>query len=206
MTAFGYVRCSTSEQADSGLGLDAQRHAIERACEQRGLELGEVFVDAGFSGRDLNRPALTEALRTLRRGDTLVAAKLDRLSRSLYDFAGLMQTSRKQGWHLLVLDSPVDTSTPAGEVVASVLASFAQFERRLIGERTKAALAERKAQGVKLGRPSVLTDEEKMYVRGLAHVHGYHGTARVLNAEGARTSSGGKAWYPSSVRSVVMSG
>lgn len=78
--------------------------------------------------------------------DALCVAKLDRLSRSLLDFAGLMERSRKRGWSLVALDLGVDTSTPSGEMMASVLATFAQFERRLIGERTRAALAEKRAR------------------------------------------------------------
>lgn len=205
MTVYAYIRCSTGEQADSGLGLEAQARVIARECEQRGLVLGESFVDAGFSGKDLKRPELTRALKRLAPGDTLIAAKLDRLSRSLYDFAGLMERSRNEGWRLLVLDSPVDTSSPAGEVMASVLASFAQFERRLISQRTREALAEKKAQGVKLGRPSLLTEDERRHVIELAEAHGYCPAARLLNAEGARTGAGGRQWYGSSVRSLVMS-
>ena len=82
-----------------------------------------------------------------------MVAKLDRLSRSLLDFAALMEQARKRGWNLIALDLGVDTSTPAGEMMASVLATFAQFERRLIGQRTKDALAVKRAQGVVLGRP-----------------------------------------------------
>ena len=84
----------------------------------------------------------------------LVVAKLDRLSRSLLDFAALMERGRKRGWNLIALDLGVDTSTPSGEMMASVLATFAQqFERRLIGQRTKDALAVKRSQGVVLGRP-----------------------------------------------------
>jgi DNA invertase Pin-like site-specific DNA recombinase len=79
----------------------------------------------------------------LREGDAkaLVASKLDRLSRSMIDFTGLMATAQKQGWALVALDCAVDTTTPAGEAMANVLATFAQFERRLISQRTKDALA-----------------------------------------------------------------
>lgn len=91
----------------------------------------------------------------LQRGDacTLVVSKLDRLSRSLVQFAELMERSRRKGWSLVALDLGVDTSTPAGEMMASVLASFAQYERRLIGQRTRDALAVKREQGVRLGRP-----------------------------------------------------
>jgi len=83
----------------------------------------------------------------------LVVAKLDRLSRSTLDFAALMATVQTQNWALVGLDCAVDTSTPAGAAMAHVLPTFGQFERRLIGQRTKEALAAKKASGVRLGRP-----------------------------------------------------
>jgi DNA invertase Pin-like site-specific DNA recombinase len=86
----------------------------------------------------------------------LVVAKLDRLSRSMIDFTGVMAKAQKQGWALVALDCAVDTTTPAGEAMAHVLATFAQFERRLIGQRTREALAVKRKQGVRLGRPQDL--------------------------------------------------
>ena len=79
-----------------------------------------------------------------------MVAKLDRLSRSMLDFAALMNAAQKQGWALVALDLGVDTSTPYGEMMANVLATFAQFERRLISQRTKEALAQKRAAGVQL--------------------------------------------------------
>ncbi|MGA2932232.1 MAG: recombinase family protein, partial [Acidimicrobiales bacterium] len=93
-TVVGYVRVSTDEQATSGLGLDAQRAAIDDECSRRGWELVEVYEDAGASGKTIvGRPALQEALEAVRshRAGALVVAKLDRLSRSLLDVAALME-------------------------------------------------------------------------------------------------------------------
>jgi DNA invertase Pin-like site-specific DNA recombinase len=205
VSVFGYVRCSTREQADSGLGLDAQREAIRQECVRRELFLDDVFVDEGFSGKDLRRPALSECLDELSRGDTLVVAKLDRLSRSLVDFSSLLERSQREGWSLVVLDSPVDTSTPAGEALVSVLATFAQFERRLIGQRTRDALAVRKRQGMRLGPPSTLTEADRKMIREMAESSGYAPTARWLNEFGPRPGSGGRQWWASTVRSVVKS-
>jgi DNA invertase Pin-like site-specific DNA recombinase len=151
----GYIRVSTAEQADSGAGLEAQRQAIQVAAELRGWELVNIFEDA-VSGKSLNgRHELKKALADLkaRRADGLVVAKLDRLSRSIHDFSGLLEIARLQNWALVALDFDLDTSTPAGELVANVMASVAQWERRIIGQRTREGLAVRKAQGVKLGRP-----------------------------------------------------
>jgi len=98
------------------------------------------------------------ALEALEHGDVraLVVAKLDRLSRSMLDFTAVMARAQKQGWALVALDCAVDTTTPAGEAMANVLATFAQFERRLISQRTKEALAIKRAQGVRLGRPRTM--------------------------------------------------
>ena len=93
----GYIRVSTSEQADSGAGLEAQRAAIRSEAERRGWKLVHVFEDAGASGKSTNGPAgLQQALQAVERGGAhaLVVAKLDRLSRSLLDFASLMERGR----------------------------------------------------------------------------------------------------------------
>jgi DNA invertase Pin-like site-specific DNA recombinase len=135
MKAIGYIRVSTEEQADSGAGLEAQRRAIEQEASRRGWTLIGILEDAA-SGKSMNkRPGLKEALKAVDdgRAEALVVAKLDRLSRSLLDFSSLMERSRKAGWALVALDLGVDTTTPAGEMLANVLAVFAHFERRLIG-------------------------------------------------------------------------
>jgi DNA invertase Pin-like site-specific DNA recombinase len=125
---------STDEQGDHGAGLEAQRRAIVAECQRRGWQLVEVIEDAGYSAKDLKRPGIQEALRVLREGDAkaLVVAKLDRLSRSMLDFTALMATAQNESWALVALDCAVDTTTPAGEAMLNVLATFAQFERRLI--------------------------------------------------------------------------
>jgi DNA invertase Pin-like site-specific DNA recombinase len=204
----GYVRVSTDDQAGSGLGLSAQRQAISEACRLRSWGLHTVFEDAA-SGRSLDgRPGLQEALTSVNRGEAagLIVAKLDRLSRSLLDFAGLMEQSRREGWALVALDLGVDTSTPQGELMATVLASFAQFERRLIGQRTKEALAELKASGVQLGRPRLVGDDVVAYVQQLR----FDGltmrqAADRLNTEGVPTGTGSGQWFGSTVSRLLKS-
>lgn len=204
----GYVRVSTSEQAQSGAGLDAQRAAIRAECERRGWTLLAVQEDAAASGRTMNgRPGLANAVERLERheADALVVSKLDRLSRSLLDFASLMERSRRKGWALVALDLGVDTSTASGEAMASVLATFAQLERRLIGERTRDALAVKRQNGVRLGRPPVL---DRRLVRRIVRLRRsgatLAGIADRLNREGVSTAHGGERWRHSSVRAVVV--
>jgi|SRR5581483_3723236 len=207
MRVLGYVRVSSEEQGESGAGLEAQRRAIVAECERRGWQIVGVIEDAGFSAKDLKRPGIQEALRVLREGDAkaLVAAKLDRLSRSMLDFTALMATATKQGWALVALDC-VDTTTPAGEAMANILATFAQFERRLISQRTREALAVKRSQGVRLGRPPTMPREvverirrERAEGRTLAAI------ANGLNEDQVPTAQGGLRWYPATVRHVVRS-
>ena len=151
----GYLRVSTEEQAVSRLGLADQRAAIEREAERRDWPAVTFLSDEGYSAKNLERPAIAEAIGRLRAGQAalLVVSKLDRLSRSLLDFATLMDQAHREGWELVVLDLALDTTTPSGRLMANVMASFAEYERHLIGQRTSAALQQRKAQGVRLGRP-----------------------------------------------------
>lgn len=209
MKILGYMRVSTGEQRQSGLGLKAQRTAITSECERRGWELVTIYEDQGASGKSLGgRSGLSEALGALDAGDAdaLVVAKLDRLSRSLLDFAGLMERSRRNGWALVALDLGVDTTTPSGEMVANVMATFAQFERRLIGQRTKDALAVKRAEGIRLGRPPSLPETvvhriQEMRERG----ESLRAIADRLNTDDVPTAHGGRKWYASTVRDVLAS-
>ncbi len=207
MRVLGYVRVSTEEQQRSGAGILAQREAIAEECQRRGWQLVEVIEDAGFSAKDLKRPGVQAALEELQRhkADALVVAKLDRFSRSMIDFTAVMAKAQKQGWALVALDCAVDTTTPAGEAMANVLATFAQFERRLIGQRTREAMAEKRKQGVRFGRPLSLPADvrariasERRAGRSLAVI------AAGLNADGVATAQGGRQWWPSTVRSILV--
>jgi DNA invertase Pin-like site-specific DNA recombinase len=203
----GYVRVSTAEQADSGAGLEAQRAAILAEVERRGWTLLDVLEDAGISGKATdNRPGLAIALDALYHGlaDALVVAKLDRLSRSLGDAVALLERSGREGWRLLALDLAVDTTTPQGEMIAHVMASFAQFERRLISQRTRDALAVRRAQGVRLGRPtSIPTEVVQRIVAMRASGTTQAAIADRLNADGVPTGRGGACWRQSSIAKVL---
>ena len=206
MRAVGYTRVSTDGQAESGASLDAQEAAIRAECECRGWELVRMATDTG-SGKSLDRRgALVEALAALDAGEAevLIASKLDRLARSVLDFAGMMARASKRGWSISVLDVAVDTSSPSGELMATVVSAFAQYERRLIGQRTKDALAARKSAGVRLGRPRKLDPATR------ARILAEHSAGRSLRAiagdliaEGVATAHGG-TWNASTIRRVVM--
>jgi len=198
---------STSEQTDSGAGLEAQRRAILAECERRGWHLVHVIEDPGYSAKDLKRPGVQEAMRVLtaREADALVVAKLDRLSRSMIDFTAVMAKAQKEGWALVALDCAVDTTTPAGEAMAHMLATFAQFERRLISQRTREALAVRKAQGVRLGRPATLpTKVVRRIQRERAAGKTLAAIAEGLNRDAVPTAQGGRQWHPATVRYTLQ--
>ena len=205
--AVGYVRVSTAEQHASGAGLEDQRRAVRAECERRGWKLLRTYEDAnGASARNLRRPALQEALEALSSGKAhvLVASKLDRLSRSVIDFATLMAQAEREGWSIVVLDVNVDTSTPSGTFMANVVAASAQYERELISERTKRALAVKQAEGVKLGRPRTVPDEVRTRIASLrAEGLSLRAIADKLNAEGVPTGQGGSRWYASAVSAVL---
>lgn len=203
----GYCRVSTEEQAVSGLGLKAQEKAIRGECDRRGLALVAIHTDAGLSAKTMARPALTTALANLNSGEgsILMVAKLDRLTRSVHDATGLMAAAERAGWGLVALDAPVDTTTPQGAAMAQVLAVFAELERRLIGERTKAALAVRRSQGVRLGRPQTLSQEVvRRIVDARSDGATWSSIANKLNDEEVPTAQGGKSWYPATVRHVAL--
>ena len=203
----GYIRVSTDRQVDSGASIASQKAAIIAECERNGWHLAEMIEDGGLSGKNLKRPGLQKALEMLNKGeaDVLMAAKLDRLSRSVKDFAQMVDMSNYYGWSVSVLDCKVDTSTPAGEMLVGVMVQVAQFERRIISQRTKDALAVKKAQGVTWGgsKPIMDTDTEDLILNLRASGMGMIAIAKELNARNVPTAKGG-SWHGSTVRVVLQ--
>jgi len=206
MRAYGYTRVSTEEQGDSKAGLEAQEQMIRDECAHRGWDLLGVRTDVA-SGKSLRRrDNLGRTLRDLAGGsaDVLVVAKLDRLSRSVMDFAAIMETAKAEGWSIVVLDMDVDMTTSMGELVANIMISLAQWERRVIGERTKAALTAVKARGTKLGRRSGVDRETLRLIRVLRESGlSWAKIAERLAAEDIPTSQGGQ-WHASTVRKLAL--
>jgi len=203
--ALGYARCSTQEQADAGNGLAAQETAIRAECERRGWQLLDVARDEGHSGKSLDRPALHAALQQIAAGEAggLIVAKLDRASRSVVDFGRLLEWFDAADATLVALDLGMDTSTSSGRLVANVMASVAEWERSVIGERTRDALAARKAQGLPVSRPSVTGPLADAIRRLRDQGFTYQAIADGLNAENVPTLRGAPAWRVSSVQSAA---
>jgi len=208
LAVVGYARVSTDEQGDSGAGLQAQRQAITAACVARGWHLVEVHEDVA-SGRAMSgRSGLEAALTAIEHGEAgaLMVAKVDRLSRSLADFTLLLARAQRERWNLVALDMGIDLDTPMGEAMANVAATFVQLERRLIGQRTRDALAVKRAQGVRLGRPRTLSDEVvARIVAERAAGRTLQAIADGLAADGVPTARGGRCWYPRTVLAVLES-
>lgn len=202
----GYTRVSTEEQAVSRNGLDAQRAVIAAEADRRGWGI-EYFTDEGVSGKVVGTQ-LVEALQRLASGqaDGLVVAKLDRLSRSIINAANIIESAQRQGWSLVMLDTGLDLTTAAGRMVAHNLMAFAQYERELIGERTKAALAAKKQRGERLGGPRLVKPGVVRRIvmdrnAGLS----FGQIAKALEAEGILSPAGLPTWQTSTVRRVFNS-
>ena len=158
MNAIGYVRCSTQEQSDSGLGLEAQRTRIRAYCALKSLRLVDIIEDAAVSGgkplgsRDGGRRLLD--LLHQRRADSVVMLKLDRGFRNAGDCLTTVEQWERKGIALHVADlggNAIDTTSAAGRFMLVVLAGAAEMERNLTRERTRAAMAVKRANGQRIG-------------------------------------------------------
>jgi len=207
--AISYRRVSTGEQADSGLGLEAQNTAIGKTIDARGWTVAAELVDAGISGSTppLNRPALAMALEMLaaRTADALVVAKLDRATRSVADLCYLLDLADKQHWDFIALDLGIDTSTPMGRAMAQMAGVFSELERKMIGQRTSDALQALKANGHRLGRPIELSEDVRQRIveernNGLS----LRSIAAGLTEDGIPTARGA-TWHASTIRAVLTS-
>ena len=219
MLAVTYLRVSTERQGRSGLGLEAQRDLIANFAEREGMELAAEFVEVETGkGPDAleRRPQLAAALAQARRLKCpVVVAKLDRLSRDVHFISGLM-THRTP---FIVAELGAD----ADPFMLHLYAALAEKERKVIAERTKAALAAKKAQGIKLGNPTnlpaaraIAADSTKAAADAFAanvlpiieQVRSAGATslraiAGALNARGVRTARGGR-WEAATVRNVLL--
>ncbi|MBM3652139.1 MAG: recombinase family protein [Alphaproteobacteria bacterium] len=146
----GYARVSKSEDQETALQIRALKKA---GCKK-------VFEEAAPGGR-WDRPELHRLLDQMRAGDTLVVWKLDRLSRSLKDLLVILERIDAMGAKFRSLTESIDTSGPAGRMMMQMLGSFAEFEREMIRERTRAGLREAREKGRLPGRKPRITEEQK---------------------------------------------
>jgi len=217
--AVAYYRVSRPSQGRSGLGIEAQKEAIRRFAEAEGIEIvaerTEVETGKGADALD-RRPELADALAAARRAKCpVVVAKLDRLSRDVHFISGLM--THRVPFVVAELGADVDP------FILHLYASLAQKERELISQRTREALARKKAQGAKLGNPrnpaeaaakgrEAIAANADEFAAGMAPIiEGIRaagittlaGIADALNKRGVRPSRGG-TWYAMTVRNVIL--
>jgi DNA invertase Pin-like site-specific DNA recombinase len=208
-----YTRVSTREQADSGLGLAAQREKLTDETARRDWPDVRWVVDDGVSATTAaaDRPNLGPALRDMREGDVLVVTRLDRLSRSVHDFAGLLSVAIGRGWAIVALDLGIDTTTPTGALIAHMVVAIAQWEAAMIALRTKEGLAQSpkrlgRAPGlppVGGGKPAPVQPQVAAVVRdALAQGLSPRRVADRLNEYGLPSPRGGR-WHRESVRRLV---
>ena len=207
--ALGYVRVSTLEQVNEGASLEAQRAAITRTAEALGYRL-EILEEAGQSAKSTrNRPQIRTALERLNRGEAvaLIALRLDRIARSTLDFANMKAAADRKGWALCFTDTAgLDPQSPSGALMLNMTAAFAQFERELISARTREGLAQRKLEGVVLGRrsqqaPKTLAQIVHLRTAGKS----YRAIAQELTAQKTPTATGLKTWTHTAVKRALES-
>lgn len=219
--ATGYIRVSTAGQAIDGVSLDMQRAKIEAWCSLHDAELVGVYADEGISGKNMTaRPGLKKALAEVKatRG-ALVVYSLSRLSRSTRDTLVISEQLDKAGADLVVLAEKVDTTTPSGRMVLRMLAAMFEFEREVIGERTKHAAAHMKAQGRRFGmiahgyrlaadgRHVEPDAREQEVLRLVRELRGQGWTLQAISGELAARgvfNREGRPFNPKSVRAMVQ--
>ena len=219
-----YLRVSRERQGQSGLGLEAQRKAVRDYIAQRGGSLLCEYHEVE-SGKKCDRPELDSALMDCRHtGAVLIVAKLDRLTRDAAFFLKLYEDLGEGG--VAFCDFPQFPTGPAGKFMLTMLAAVAEFERGMISQRTKAALAAAKARGVKLGTNNLpessretarrANEASQRYARERAiriapYIHQarkagagtYDEIAKALEARGIKTPGGRTNWSPTQVARVL---
>lgn len=218
MKAIGYIRVSTLGQVEDGVSLDAQEAKVRAWADLNAAEV-VIFRDEGISGkRSDNRPGLKAALDMVGKGDALIVYSLSRLSRSTKDTLILSEILLKKEADLVSLSEKIDTTTAAGKMVFRMLAVLSEFERDQISDRTRFALAHKKANGEKTGgdvpfgyrvRRGKLyrNSEEQKAVRlilGLSEKgESLRGICRNLEAVGVARKRGSLSWHPVAVQRVI---
>lgn len=144
----GYARVSTDEQ-----NLDMQQHAIERYAQEQNMEL--IMYIEKISSRRTDRSELQNAMKAAARGDRFVVYKLDRLARSTKELYQLTDEMKNRGIDFVSINDSFDTTTPTGRAMFGMLAVFAEFERDIIQQRTKAGLEAARKRGRLGGRPAI---------------------------------------------------
>ena len=221
MTTLGYVRVSTEDQAKEGVSLDNQKAKIEAYCQLKDFELLEIIEDAGISAKNLRRPGVQKVLRMARKKqvDAIVVYKLDRIFRSTVDALETTKMFDKWGVSFHSIEETLDTQSAMGRFFFTLTAALAEMERRIIGERTKAALSHKRSRNEKTGgdvpygydlTPAGLLIKnhiEQKVIRLIRRLNrdGYslRKICRELEREGHLTKRGNPIWHPKTISRIL---
>ena len=224
MPTIGYVRVSTEDQAKEGVSLDNQKAKIEAYCQLKDLELREIIEDAGISAKNLKRPGVQKVLKVARRKeiDAVVVYKLDRIFRSTIDALETTKAFEKWGVSFHSIQETLDTRSAMGKFFFTLTAALAEMERRLIGERTKAALSHKKSKNEKTGGDIPFgydltpqgflakNEDEQRVIRNIKRLHGQGFSLRricsELEREGHKTKRGNAVWHPETIAHIIRRG
>jgi len=219
--AIGYIRVSTTDQADNGLSLDAQREKIQAWCLVHDMTLDHVFVDAGLSGKRAdNRPALQDAMNAAcSSGSVLVVYSLSRLARSTRDTIELAEKLSSSGSDLVSLSEKIDTQSAAGKMVFRMLAVLNEFERDQLAERTKELLKHKRLKGERVGKVPfgftlaadgirlIRNDQEFEIINLIEHLReeglSLRSIASELSSRGIQTKEGNSQWSHTAVNRII---
>jgi DNA invertase Pin-like site-specific DNA recombinase len=218
--AVGYARVSTVDQANEGVSLETQVEKIKAYCQLNDLTLAGVFVDAGISGAKVaNRPELQSALQLVcSERSTLVVYSLSRLCRSTRHTIEIAESLGRVGSDLVSLTEKIDTSSASGKMLFRLLSVLGEFERDIISERTKAALAHKKSKGERVGEipigynvdskgSMVSAPDELQTIKLICELHesgqSLRGIADELTRKKIATKKGGERWKHSTIQRVL---
>jgi site-specific DNA recombinase len=221
-TATAYIRVSTEGQATEGVSLQAQQAKIQAWCLANDVTLGNVFIDAGISGKRAdNRPQLQLALDDVcqNRG-VLIVYSLSRLARSTKDTIAISERLDRAGADLVSLSEKLDTTSAAGKMVFRMMAVLAEFERDQISERTSSAMAHKKSKGERVGTipfgfrllddaKTLVKDEKEQGIIELLELLrdsglSYGKIAHILNRKSVPTKKKGATWQGTTVRGILL--
>ena len=215
MKTFAYLRVSTASQAESGAGLDAQHDSCLRVAG----ELAGVYRDEGVSGKTGldKRPALLDLIAALDKGDTLIVAKRDRLGRDPLVVAMIESAVKRKGARIVsAAGEGTDSDAPTDILMRRMVDAFAEYERLVIGARTKAALQAKKVRGERVGQlpygyrcddgTNLIHDVDEQEI--IAQVRQLQAEGLSLRAIAARLTTMGKpsrgtGWHPQTIKNIL---
>jgi site-specific DNA recombinase len=220
MKATGYIRVSTQGQVDDGVSIEMQEAKIRQWAALNDAELVAVHVDEGLSGKNTARPGLQAALAEVKAHEgALVVYSLSRLSRSTRDTLDIAERLAKSGADFVCLQERVDTTTPSGRMVLTMLAAMNEFEREQLAERTSQAMQHMKAQGRRVGsvphgykvaddgKHLAPNDAEQEVLKQVKKLRAEGWTLQAISDELAKHGAfnrAGRPYNPRAIRSMVL--